>query len=223
MRQFLVFSLVALPYFSSADLVVDDASSPLAYTFNDATPENIDIFSPLSWEDMDFSIPSTDDPEVNLDLQEASMLSTQFFVADSNPYTLQSQCGKGNWVTSKLRARNGEQCKNQAPPIRLNPNVFDSVILFPDSDPQAGSMTSIPSEESKKCIPPYIYNLCCNDAPSGFHVAENFFKIWQIISGCYLSMISSVKLLIKNFNSLSKVLTCMPVLRYMMHAARSTT
>lgn len=194
MRQLLVSSLFVFPCFSLAEPFIDDPSGLIESTFNYEIPENIDMFSPLPWEDIDFPISGTDDPQQNLDLQEASVLSTQIFVADSNSDTLQSQCGpESNWASGKLRARDGEQCKSPAQSTQLNPNVFDSVILPPDSEPKAVSVTSILSEENKKCTPPYIYNVCCNGKPSGFSGAENFLKVWTEIEGCYISIVFSMK------------------------------
>lgn len=173
----MAFALSILPCFSLAELVADGLSSPLEFASNDVLPENADIFPPLPWEDdMEFSIPSTDNPQANIDLKEAPVFPTEVFVADSNLDTLQSGCGpKDDWAAGKLRARDG-LCHNKAPtPLRLDPNVFDSVLLSPGSGPEAFSVTSVLSEESQKCTPPYIYNLCCSSAPSGFSGAEGFF------------------------------------------------
>ena len=113
MRQLLAFPLFLFPSFSLAELVIDDPSSALEFAFDAEIPENTDMFSPLSWEDLNFSIPSLEDPQQILDFEEASVLSTPFLVTDSNPDTLQSQYGpESNWASGKLRARNGEQCKN---------------------------------------------------------------------------------------------------------------
>lgn len=144
------------------------------------------------------------------------------FVARSNSDALQSQCSPGrNWASGKLRARDGEQCKNQDSSTQLDPNVFESIILPPGSDPKGLSITSVLSQEEIKCPPPYIYNVCCNGMPDGFSGAENFFKIWTQIKGCYLGMEFFMKQSSKIVNGSRKVLTYLPVPRYMTHAVRT--
>lgn len=190
MRQFLALSLFILSCFSFAQQNVDDPSSSLASTINDVLPDNVDMFSPSSWEDiLDFSLSSTDNFQENLDLQEAPTLFTHF--GDSDPDTLQSQCGSENgWAPGKVRVR--DECKNRVS-TQIKPDVFNSFILSPNLDPEVLSVTSILSGKGSKCLPPYRFNLCCNGAPYGFSGVENFFKIWTTIPDCDLSIVFSTK------------------------------
>lgn len=193
MRQFFSISSICFSHCLLSPAGHNESPDSLASAFDNQIPEDVDMFSLLSWENMDLQIPVIDDPQQNIYLQEASMTPTQFLV-DSDYDALQSQCGPGeNWPSSKIQARDGEQCKGRDSSTLLNPNIFNSIILPPGSDSKPLSIPAIVPEDQIKCPPPYSYNFCCNGKPDGFSGAENFFKIWTQIAGCYLGMVTSIK------------------------------
>lgn len=129
-------------------------------------------------------------PEVDFSFDEAPLVSTSVFVADVDPDTLQSGCGpKDGSPVGKLRARDETFCQNKhQPPVQWKPTNFDFGLLSPEPE-QAGVLVfTTPSEEKKKCIAPYQYNLCCNGVPNGFSLVNNFFKVWTTIVDCYLTV-----------------------------------
>lgn len=199
------FSVLSFSFLTKSSVQEEDLFGAQSISSNDFFLGNTDSISSLPWANYAEPAASYFDnstPDIFPDLVEAAASSiwSTFSIADSDLDELQSSCSGSTTTTittGKLRARDDSICGNgDAPsePLKLQPNVFDTLLLPGSASPSQGEENAIPVEgvlvddSFKKCNEePYRVNLCCNGRPTSFFSGP---KIWEKFELCSLCRFS---------------------------------